>query len=150
MEDVTGFNQRNEQNDGPRLIELGLKKLGQRYSDHIVEIIRMMLKFEEPERPSFIEMAKLVLTTDTIAPVNPLTKKTQSYGSQVKINQKSKMNSTSTHKTESVNDLATQCELFRSYATENHLYMNQAKESFWFEYGGNKIGKLEIEGSKLD
>ena len=62
MEDVTGFNQRNQVNDGERLIESGLKKLKARYSDHVIEIIRLMLKFEENERPSFIELSKLVLT----------------------------------------------------------------------------------------
>ena len=40
-----------------------MKKLRARYSDHIIEIIRLMLKFEEAERPSFIELAKLVLTS---------------------------------------------------------------------------------------
>ena len=49
-------------NDGEKLIEYGLKKLRQRYSDHIIEIIRLMLKFEENDRPSFVELAKLVLT----------------------------------------------------------------------------------------
>lgn len=44
-------------------MELALKKLRQRYSDHIIEIIRLMLKFEESERPSFVELAKLVLTS---------------------------------------------------------------------------------------
>jgi len=47
MEDVTGFNQRNQVNEGERLIAAGLGKLKQRYSDHIIEIIRLMLKFEE-------------------------------------------------------------------------------------------------------
>lgn len=63
MEDVTGFNQRNQVNEGERLIGLGLGKIKQRYSDHIIEIIRLMLKFEEAERPSFVELAKLVLTS---------------------------------------------------------------------------------------
>jgi hypothetical protein len=45
------------------LIDIGLKKLKQRYSDHICEIIRLMLKFEECDRPSFIELSKLVLTS---------------------------------------------------------------------------------------
>ena len=63
MEDVTGFNQKNQQNDGEKLVELSLKKLRQRYSDHIIEIIRLMLKYEEAERPSFVELAKLVLTS---------------------------------------------------------------------------------------
>ena len=34
-----------------------------RYSDHIIEIVRLMLKFEEADRPSFIELSKLVLTS---------------------------------------------------------------------------------------
>ena len=63
MEDVTGFNQNNQVNKGEKLVESGLKKLKQRYSDHIIEIIRLMLKFDELERPSFIELAKLVLTS---------------------------------------------------------------------------------------
>ena len=63
MEDVTGFNQKNTQNDGEKLVESGLKKLRQRYSDHIIEIIRLMLKYDENERPSFVELAKLVLTS---------------------------------------------------------------------------------------
>lgn len=45
------------------MVEIGLKKLRQRYSDHIIEIIRLMLKYEEHERPSFVELAKLVLTS---------------------------------------------------------------------------------------
>ena len=63
MEDVTGFNQKNSVNDGEMLVEQGLKKLRQRYSDHIIEIIRLMLKHHEEERPSFVELAKLVLTS---------------------------------------------------------------------------------------
>jgi hypothetical protein len=63
MEDVTGFNQKNAVNDGEKLVDSGLKKLRQRYSDHIIEIIRLMLKYEESERPSFVELAKLVLTS---------------------------------------------------------------------------------------
>jgi serine/threonine-protein kinase len=63
MDDVTGFNQKNQVNDGEKLVESGLKKLKQRYSDHIIEIIRLMLKFEETDRPSFVELAKLVLTS---------------------------------------------------------------------------------------
>ena len=63
MDDVTGFNQKNDHNNGENLVEAGLKKLRQRYSDHIIEIIRLMLKFDEGERPSFVELAKLVLTS---------------------------------------------------------------------------------------
>lgn len=50
-------------NDGEKIVDSGLKKLRQRYSDHIIEIMRLMLKFEEADRPSFIELSKLVLTS---------------------------------------------------------------------------------------
>ena len=63
MDDVTGFNQKNADNDGEILVEKGLQKLRSRYSDHIIEIIRLMIKFSEEERPSFVELAKLVLTS---------------------------------------------------------------------------------------
>lgn len=63
MDDVTGYNQKNSVNDGEVLVEAGLKKLRQRYSDHIIEIIRLMLKHNESDRPSFVELAKLVLTS---------------------------------------------------------------------------------------
>ena len=63
MEDVTGFNQKNQANDGEKLVAEGLKKLKSRYSDHVIEIIRLMLKFEEADRPSFTELSKLVLTS---------------------------------------------------------------------------------------
>ena len=51
--------------DGEAVIEEILKNIWERYSEHIVEIIRLMLKFDENERPSFIELAKLVLTSET-------------------------------------------------------------------------------------
>ena len=62
MEDVTGFNQKNHINDGDKLLERGLGQLRKRYSEHICEIIRLMLRFDEKERPTFVELAKLVLT----------------------------------------------------------------------------------------
>lgn len=64
MADVTGYNQKNGENDGEILVEKALKKLRVRYSDHIIEIIRLMLKFSEEERPSFVELGKLVLTSN--------------------------------------------------------------------------------------
>lgn len=63
MEDVTGFNQKSPEYDGEKLVEIGIKKLKQRFSEHICEIIKLMLRFNESERPSFIELAKLVLTS---------------------------------------------------------------------------------------
>jgi len=63
MEDVTGFNQKNAANDGEAMIAQALKALSKRYSDHLLEIIKLMLKFDESARPSFTELSKLVLTS---------------------------------------------------------------------------------------
>lgn len=40
----------------------------------------------------------------------------------------------------------TQTDLFRSYAEGNKLYLNLTNQMFWYEFGGNKIGRLYIEG----
>jgi len=44
-------------------MEIAIKQLRSRYSEHILEIIKLMLRFSEAERPSFTELAKLVLTS---------------------------------------------------------------------------------------
>lgn len=62
MEDVTGFNQKSAEYDGERLITQGLQRLRARYSDSVIEILRLMLKFNEADRPSFIDLAKLIAT----------------------------------------------------------------------------------------
>ena len=61
MDDVTGC---NNVKDGEATIEDIIGGIRTRYSDHICEIIRLMLKFEEGERPSFIELSKMVLTSE--------------------------------------------------------------------------------------
>lgn len=44
----------------------------------------------------------------------------------------------------------TQTELFRSYASQNRLYLNVTNQMFWYEFGGNKIGRLFIEGPEAE
>ena len=44
----------------------------------------------------------------------------------------------------------TQSELFKSYAEQNDLYLNLTNSIFWFEFGGNKIGRLYIEGQEAE
>jgi hypothetical protein len=46
---------------------------------------------------------------------------------------------------EAQNNIITQAELFKSYADQNSLYVNNFLEIFWFEYGGKKIGKLNLD-----
>ena len=40
----------------------------------------------------------------------------------------------------------TQNELFKSYAEQNLLYLNITNNVQWFQFGGNKIGRLYLEG----
>ena len=46
---------------------------------------------------------------------------------------------------EAQNNIVTQAELFKSYAEQNSLYVNQCINIFWFEYGGRKIGRLNLD-----
>lgn len=39
----------------------------------------------------------------------------------------------------------TQTELFKSYAEQNSLYVNQFLNIYWFEYGGRKIGRMNLD-----
>lgn len=43
------------------------------------------------------------------------------------------------------NNVITQAELFRSYSEQNILYVNQSAQSFWFEFGGSRIGRMNID-----
>jgi hypothetical protein len=61
MEDVTGFNQKSAEFDGEKLINAGILKLRQKYNDHFCEVMRLMLKFNEVDRPSFIELGKILV-----------------------------------------------------------------------------------------
>jgi len=61
MEDVTGFNQKSQEYDGEKLIYAGVTRLKQRYTESFTEILRQMLKFNENDRLSFIELAKMFM-----------------------------------------------------------------------------------------
>jgi hypothetical protein len=63
MEDVTGFNQKTAEYDGEKLIEAGIRRLKQRYGELMCETIKLMLRFFETDRPSFIELSNIVLVT---------------------------------------------------------------------------------------
>lgn len=51
---------------------------------------------------------------------------------------------------EQQNNIVTQAELFKSYSEQNALYVNQCLNIFWFEYGGRKIGKLNMDIIKIN
>ena len=48
--------------DGERLVQQGLSRLRQRYSESFCEVLRLMMRFHENERPSVIELAKIVVS----------------------------------------------------------------------------------------
>ena len=44
----------------------------------------------------------------------------------------------------------TQTELFKQYSEQNHLMLNLTNNMYWFEFGGNKIGRLYVEGPEQE
>jgi hypothetical protein len=62
MEDVTGFNQKSPEYDGEKLIKAGVSKLKQKYGEAFCDTLGLFLKFHEHERPSFIELAKIMVS----------------------------------------------------------------------------------------
>lgn len=171
LEDVTGY---NHPSDGEKCIEKGLKKLRQKYSEHICEIIRLMLKFDENERPSFVELAKLVLTSEdntlqSRKPEDPFKdaerkenfvpkslpiakRESAEIASSPNVSQHMREESNSfPPDMESSSNFMTQADLFKNYVEVNNLFVNFENEMFWFESGGQRIGRLELKsGADLE
>lgn len=61
MDDVTGFNQKSHGANGEKLIEQAVAKLAKSYSRTLCEMLRLMLKFSEAERPDFVQLAERFL-----------------------------------------------------------------------------------------
>jgi len=61
MDDVTGFNQKTHKVDGEKLIDKAISSLSKNHSKNYIMLLRKMLKFEESERPTFIELANELL-----------------------------------------------------------------------------------------
>jgi hypothetical protein len=133
-----------------------------------------MMKFDEAERPSFIELAKLVLTSEenTLHSPNEENKVARS-SEERKIAQNEPVSSSlnnmnpwesaeiqSSHHTPHVNStqdslpldqrgdsgdgFRTQSELFKNYVEANSLYINYGSHMLWFQAGGNQIGKKPL------
>ena len=171
LEDVTGYNHISE---GEKIIEKAIKKVSQKYSDHIWEIIRLMLKFDEVERPSFVELAKLVLTSEDNTlqspnnednTLNELEGKKKSAGPSLPVQKKGSneivtspnasnhMRSESNsfpRDMESSSNYMTQADLFKNYVEANNLFINFESEMYWFEFGGQRIGKIEVKSQDQD
>lgn len=56
MKEVTGYNNKTPQNDGECMVRSALMELEKIYSPQFVNIIALMLIFEESNRPSFVEI----------------------------------------------------------------------------------------------
>ena len=41
--------------------------------------------------------------------------------------------------------MVTQMELFRTYVEANGLFVNASAQAFWFEYGGQRVGRMNID-----
>jgi hypothetical protein len=127
-----------------------------------------MLKYEENERPSFVELAKLVLTSED----NTLQSQKQA---EFHLREEAKANFPSSSlprnhhvsgdaasspnmshqliedtnsfhpELDSSSNFMTQADLFRNYVEVNELFITLESEMFWFEFGGQRIGRLELK-----
>jgi len=61
MEDVTGFNQKSNEYDGEKLVAAGVARLRERFGDNVCNVLSLMLKFYEKDRPSFIELHNIMM-----------------------------------------------------------------------------------------
>jgi serine/threonine protein kinase len=161
MEDVTGFNQKNHIYNGEKLIEKGMDELRKRYSDKIVEIVGLMLKFEEKDRFTFVELAKhifgsnVIINTPSKLPKveekpkvkkEPEVCKSDSQTEKVEIRPHSITANAIDDDTSEKDSgkLMTQTKLFESYCKANQLIVNRQDFMVWFEYGGSCIGKQDL------
>ena len=159
LKDVNGFNQKTDQCNGERLIYEGLRMLGKKYSNKIIEIFGMMLKFDENERPNFIELERFLAKNKDYTPRADMT--LLQYLEQKKINKSYKYiqnnnknisnndnnnsaNSNLNQSSSTTNDIsdAQKTKIFNQYKIRNKLNnMLYLKNAFWFEYGGNMIAR---------
>lgn len=61
MEDVTGFNQKSQEYDGEKLVAAGVARLRDRFGDNTCNVLALMLKFYEKDRPSFVELHNIMM-----------------------------------------------------------------------------------------
>ena len=151
MKDVGGFNQKTEQNDGEELIRKGLKDLSKKYSNHLIEIIRRMLIFEEEKRPNFEQMGVFIAGEDYIPRVdkNIIEQKDEYNKKKIrdgKLKQKIKEYENKIEQKEK-NEKKTK---FKNYVNENKIYINLKDIYYWFEYGGKSIGEFKIKNKNND
>ena len=157
LKDVNGFNQKTDQCNGERLIHEGLKMLSKKYSNKIIEIFALMLKFDENERPNFIELERFLAKNNEYTPRADMT--LLQYFEQKKLNKSYKFvqnnkdsnvnnnlanNNNSSQSSNTSNGISDtqKMKIFNQYKIRNKLNnILTLKNAFWFEYGGNMIAR---------
>ena len=168
LKDVNGFNQKTDQCNGERLIYEGLRMLGKIYSNRILEILGLMLKFDENERPNFIELVRYLAKNNDYTPKPEMTliqyldqkkkeklnknlqnnniKSNNSNLNNSKINDVNNKNNNS-QSSATTNDISDEqkIKIFNQYKVRNKLNnLLTLKNAFWFEYGGNMIANINL------
>ncbi len=168
LKDVNGFNQKTDQCNGERLIYEGLKMLSKKYSNKVIEILSLMLKFDENERPNFVELVKYLAKSNDYVPKPDMTLiqyleqknmnksykylqnnnniKNSSYNNENNndsniLNNKNNNSSQSSATTNDISDTQ-KIKIFNQYKIKNKLNnLLTLKNAYWFEYGGNMIAR---------
>ena len=166
LKDVNGFNQKTDNCNGERLIYEGLRMLGKKYSNKIIDILSLMLKFDENERPNFIELVRYLAKNNEYTPradmtliqyleqkkMNKVNKYLQnnndknSFSTDYANNNNNLVNNknNSSQSSSTTNDISDnqKMKIFNQYKLRNKLNnILTLKNAFWFEYGGNMIAR---------
>ena len=171
LKDVGGFNQKTEQCDGEKLIFENLKNLKKKYSSKVCDILGLMLKFDENQRPNFVDLIKIIAQSNEYVPkadqniIDYLDKKRSiknfenssqknMLNKQMPIENKSSFKSLNNNnnvqnnnnniESEKINQISDiqKIKIFNQYKIKNKLNnIPNVKNTFWFEYGGNMIAR---------
>ena len=170
LRDVNGFNQKTDQCNGEKLIYEGLRILSKKYSNKVIEILSLMLKFNENDRPNFIELVKYLAKNNDYMPKPDMTLiqyieqrnknksykylqnnnnknlsfNNENYNNNNVFNNNKNNNSNSNQSSSTTNDISDnqKIKIFNQYKIKNKLNnILTLKNAFWFEYGGNMIAR---------
>ena len=170
LRDVNGFNQKTDQCNGEKLIYEGLRILSKKYSNKVIEILSLMLKFNENDRPNFIELVKYLAKNNDYMPKPDMTLiqyieqrnknksykylqnnnnknssfNNENYNNNSAFNNNKNNNSNSNQSSSTTNDISDnqKIKIFNQYKIKNKLNnILTLKNAFWFEYGGNMIAR---------
>ena len=170
LRDVNGFNQKTDQCNGEKLIYEGLRILSKKYSNKVIEILSLMLKFNENDRPNFIELVKYLAKNNDYMPKPDMTLiqyieqrnknksykylqnnnnknlsfNNENYNNNNVFNNNKNNNSNSNQSSSTTNDISDnqKIKIFNQYKIKNKLNnIITLKNAFWFEYGGNMIAR---------